>query len=193
VIRQHPLYPLQYTLRNLKYYFLAPGYNHPLGTDTITMRRHSPEYYPRVGDIAIEAGLTEKAKAEMSGDPLNGFFSFLRIPEVIVHHLWRAGYNLLLWITVILTGLGVAHSIKRLIQRRNQNALQLSQAATEDNSIVFPLLGAFMLLFYNAVVTCVFVDPLYRYQYMTMPIQIICAGYGLVVLRHFIAKHDRNK
>jgi len=37
------------------------------------------------------------------------------------------------------------------------------------------------IVLYNAVVTAAFVDPFHRYHYMTMPVEIVCAGFGLRV------------
>lgn len=180
VIRQNPFYPVKYTTRNLLYYFFKPGKTHLRLKNVSTMNKGSnPDYYPRVGYIALENGLAERAKHEMEYNPLRGYFSFLKPTSATIYSIFRNSYNKINIVTVILMIISLSFSVSNILKRNNNTS------AIEHKDIIFPEIGTFALLFYNALITSMFVDPIYRYHYMSMPLQMICAGFGIVIVRRW--------
>jgi hypothetical protein len=194
VIRQHPLYPLKYTGRNLLYYFFHPGMMHHRMTDMDYIGGSALEYYPNFGGVAYEIGLAGNAIGEVGEEPPGAKIGFLQRMNNYILQKWQRNYQALNTITVSLMLVALLASGLYALSRYFPTArlLRISEI-TGAAAIAGPTLGIFMVAFYNGLITAAFVEPIWRYQYMSMPISIICGGFGLCVLANIaVFLHKRR-
>jgi hypothetical protein len=180
VVSQQPLYFIRYTSRNLNHYFFLPGYYFPRHTDISHQIRGGPHYPPQViGNALEEAGLTERAVRELSYVPLEADFAALRGISDFVQRQFEKKYNGLNRIVLALSLIAFCYAIlvvsRVWMSRRSGHPL----VAAEYRRLAGEIIGLSGIVLYNSLITAAFVDPIHRYHYMIMPLEIICAGFGL--------------
>jgi hypothetical protein len=77
--------------------------------------------------------------------------------------------------------LAVAFRLAMWFRRKAPGAVDRT-AAMDSSGLIASVLAVSAVLFYNFGVTAAFADPDYRYHHFMMPIRILIAGYGLIVL-----------
>lgn len=182
VIRRHPLYPLRYALRNTHDYFFRPGMSFGRMRTVYVMGRNDLEYYARLGGVAHEAGLTGRAAAEMV-DP-SPYFD--RLAEKLRTKTVGGRYSKINRYSVWLNLVAAAAILASLVSRPADRLLG-------GHMIARAYTGLLAILLYHAFITGLMAEPLWRYHYMTMPIQLIGAGFGLVVLAHALQRLHSQK
>jgi hypothetical protein len=184
IVRANPLFPIQYTIRNLAAYFFYPGYMHIQGA--AGTRQNSPlaEFTPALGGVSVEPGLTDRAIQELSYVPLDSQFAYLKDAFTEVEVIWATCYDTINLITITLAIVAVIGATAIvLLYFINLDGFSFFVVGIIGNrNRVVEILGLSTVIFYNAAVTAAFAEPIYRYHYMTVPIQIICGGFGLSLM-----------
>lgn len=182
IARAHPLYVVQYTLRNLRHMLFQPGYAHTrynvAGFQSIGL-----QFPPSCCGVAHPSATGVRERAELSYDSLAGMPDWVQQSFGQLRDSWRRHFRdsvlctsiliVVAWITVTLRLLALA-----------QPRLSYSGAfkAPAVNGTVASAIAASMFLLYNTLVTAAFADPDYRYYFFTELLRIMVAGYGIALV-----------
>jgi hypothetical protein len=191
IFKAHPLYALQFTLRNAWYFLYNPGWVH--GRFSVSPFFQSVRYFPPDPVGGFPGAFVDELVSMYPWDPIftaakrEAKFDNLGALPNVVRHLyaairiaWLSAYHpmvlVLFWLTIA-AWLSVlihwASAFRWSWSVRLRNAI-----GTAD--IYGPILGTSTILMYNVVVTCAFAEPDYRYHDMILLNRIVLAGFGAV-------------
>lgn len=181
IIRAHPWYAPRYIARSMQYFMFDPGYAHSRGNT-------NPLHKERIALLISGGGvwngdiLPRNGFRELSHSPLEAELAAAAPWMAAINRGFRGSYHRWVQVTMALMLAAVvasaAHFILITCLRRRTGWLE---RLTCNGDIVAPVIGVFGIYLYNALTTCAFVDPNYRYHYFVTLIQAIAAGFGLIV------------
>ncbi len=191
IFSAHPLYALQFALRNAWYFLYNPGWVH--GRFIVSPIFQSVRYFPPdpVGGFpgAFVDALVPMypwdpsftpAKREAKFDSLGAQPNGVKHAYAAIRAAWLSAYHpvvsFLFWLTIAAWLSVLVHWASAF---RWRWSVRLRDAiGTAD--IYGPILGISTILMYNVIVTCAFAEPDYRYHDMIILIRIVLAGFGAV-------------
>jgi len=162
IMMRHPLYIMQYTIRNLLVFFGTEGYMHPRysGEDAglVQTLTYSDTVWGQLADVAPGVD-------ELKQDP----FSLSLVSDKLnlrarLFFLWRKIALLLFELSLPLAFFGILG------------------APFTSRGIWIACWFSALIALYNAAIACAFADPSSRYHYSILVEQFICAGIGIHVL-----------
>ena len=188
ITKAHPLYVLEYGLRNLTTFLFWPGYAHtrhnaagfgPIGLN-----------YPLSASGVEVTGTSARAAREVGFEPLSVEPDWINNVYARVARFWKNSYwrvvnttsvlMVIAWLAVILIPASwIARS--EIFGSRVKEIMVGDLAA----SITVVSLG----LLYNAAVTALFAEPDFRYHHFIILLRILLAAYGVVVVTRAIAPY----
>lgn len=175
----HPDYLLRVALRNLKYFLWSPGYAH--GRFRVRYEGLEPEqiyFLPMHPDVAasqVRAFVPSPAREQLlAPDP--AYVRHVRTLVAPLEEAWKRMYHPVNQVTLTLAVLALLGALCGLPRSTRPAVLVL-----------------WLMLLYNAVVTCTFAEPNYRYHFFQLTLQIGLAGCGLAAMdaiwRRVIGRH----
>lgn len=182
IVRRYPLYPVKYTLNNLWLFFTRPGYAHPRGC-TLPLCQEPRLFYPgRPTDISSPVG-SEQTVAELRVADREHFPVAIQWLFRQIEACWVRYHLCFITVTFVLLVVAVISALLSLAASYRIGGEWLAgfSAAVSGEVLWQPVLFAAGVLLYNAVITCAFADPSYRYYYFVALLQVICAAFGLAV------------
>jgi hypothetical protein len=164
IARKYPLYPIQVTLRNVALFFWTPGYAH--GRFGLSFNSFNPEglhFIPLHGDISraqIEAYVPAPGKLELlARDP--ALILSVRADAKRIEQVWVENYETFNRIAFLLALIALAGMFFGGSDMRSATAV------------------TWLFFLYNALATCAFAEPNYRYHFFVLPMLFILGGLGL--------------
>lgn len=163
IAKKYPLYPLWIMARNTILFFWIPGYAH--GRFGLSFQTFNPEglqFLPLHGDISlpqIETYVPIPGKYELLKRDTD-FILRARVRAARIENVWKNNYQ------KINKGMFVLATIALVGMFYGRECLRHATAVT------------WLFFLYNALVTCTFAEPNYRYHFFVLPMLFILAGLG---------------
>lgn len=186
IMRAHPWYVVQYSLRNLKHALFDPGYA-TTRYNTMGYIHTGNDYVPAVlgWGTRSEDPVTQygsRAENEMKYFPLESapkfiqeWFRDLQLFYIIYFDQYVSITSLFMIIAWIGAGLGIISLIfphKKFFQAIKNMGI---------DKMTGPILVVSAWVLYEDLLTSLFCQPVYRYFHMTEPVRMIIAGFGVAV------------
>ena len=170
IARAHPLYPIQYGLRNLAIFLWNPGVTHGrFGVEYKSFARENLYFLPggrSVAEVEAELVIEPPGRYELRQ---SGSKMLLR-PLKKVEKKWKSLY----------------HGVNKAAVSLAAAALVASFVVGGRFRLIVTVTAAFLL--YNAAITAAFVEPNYRYHFLVFPMVLILAGAGAIALLRTLAR-----
>lgn len=184
----HPLYAAEFTLRNLWYFIYNPGWFHTRFNDSPIFQGglfFPPDGQQSIGGNIVSAASSalpslDRAQREAAFDTLADQPRWMRNLYAGARASWLSHYHqavsVLFWLMIVAWSVALLHLAGRL---GVQWAARFAEAlGASDFSGAIIGLSAFFL--YNALVTCAFSEPDYRYHHLILPVRLALAGFGAI-------------
>lgn len=188
IFRAHPIFAVKFTLRNLWRFMYNPGWFHT--RYNVTAIFQGGLFFPPDGQEAIGGTVASTAdglpnlgpaQREASFDTLGAQPRWIRTSYAAVRSAWLGSYHratlVLFWLMIAAWAAVLVHWIARLGWRP---AVRLSDALS-TSELHGPIVGISVFFLYNALVTCAFAEPDYRYHHLILPVRVVLAGFGAIV------------
>jgi hypothetical protein len=184
IVRSHPWYVVQYSMRNLWHAVFVPGYSTP---------RYNVNGYGAIGlefmpgtqgwGVVSEDPVTQygsRATREMEYFPLKDQPNAVQQIFAVVEKLWLKYFWKYVWITSVLIGAAWIGAFARVlcwVVPRSSDCQALMRAGIDK--LMAPVIAASALLLYQDLATAMFSQPNHRYFHMTEPLRLVIAGFSV--------------
>jgi hypothetical protein len=192
IAQAHPLYVLQFSLRNMLKYLFDPGYGHTR-FNARPYDKVGLEFIPAVGEISDPASAPERAVREMQYLPLREQSPSVQLAYQNIMEFWQLHFAEVVRITSVLMVIawtGVLLRFSCLLAPRTRFCESFVFPGID--SIVASIIATSIFLFYNAAVTAAFAEPNYRYFHFSELLRILLSGFAVVLLIGFLTS-DHHK
>jgi hypothetical protein len=184
----HPIYLVQYTLRNLWHSVFDPGY---------ATTRYNVQGYLKTGNDFVpgtqgwgsvsEDPVTQyghRAENEMRYFPLKTEPFVVQRAFDVVRILWFRNFPTYIWITsalIIIAWIGAMLGALCWLIPRSPFCGRIMKAAGLEK-LMAPIIAVSALVLYEDLATAMFSQPVYRYFHLTEPLRLVIAGFGVALV-----------
>ena len=192
IMRAHPWYVVQYSMRNLKHALFDPGYA-TTRYNTQGFIHTGLEYPPKdLGfghkseDPVTQYG--ERAVKEMQYFPLNSAPMFVQKRFADIQQYYFQYYDKYVSITsllIIVAWFGAGLGLLSRVFPNKKFFLAIKNMGIDK--LTGPILVVSAWVFYEDLLTSLFCQPVYRYFHMTEPVRLVIVGFGVAVVASFIS------
>lgn len=192
IMRAHPWYVVQYSMRNFWHALFDPGY---------ATTRYNAEGYIHVGNQFVpgEYGYTThsadpvasfglRADKEMAYNPINDMPKFIQDIFYKMKLAYMIHYDRYVSITSILMILAWFGAVLGLFAKTSTHAFFQKAKQVGVDNLVVPVVVASALVVYEDLLTSLFCQPVYRYFHLTEPLRFVVIGFGMVFTINLMSK-----
>jgi hypothetical protein len=182
IVQAHPLYVLQYSLRNMLKYLFDPGYSHTRN-NVHSYHKIELQFLPSGGAVYDSDKVSKRAASEMQYNSLSETPRMVQKAFSGIVDFWLLHFDLFVFATsvlMIIAWIGVLLRVFCAIMPQTKLCQCFMFPAI--NGIVAGIVTASMFLLYNAAVTSAFAEPDYRYFHFSELLRILISGFAIILL-----------
>jgi hypothetical protein len=181
IVRNHILYAVRFSLRNLGNFLFDPGYSHTRGNNN-GFHRIGLHFLPADGAVVSGELLRPRTRREVSYDPLPNQPVTVQAIMQSVKTFWEDHFLASVSYSSILIVIAWTGVLVRLLCLCRIGSLCKAFASPTINSIIASIVAASAFLLYNALATSIFVEPNFRYFHFTELLRTIIAAFAVVLV-----------